>query len=111
MPRPTRSSDSSISRACCLVSAKSRPLPLKEGAAVLRPTISNLQLNGFGFCGGPVNCVRLRNQPKFCRVLEIQLQAEAVFRVERKVDIVAQIRFEGSLRQLHILRCFVADFA
>src|SRR5690348_13224493 len=131
MPRPTRSSDSSISRACCLVSDKIYPLlftaarkkqiprcarndnpktffPARQAA---RPRRRPLQLYGFGFCGSPLNGGCLRNQAELGGVLEIEFQASAVFRVERKVDVVAQVGFERALRQFQVLRGFVADFA
>src|SRR6266700_6048166 len=111
MPMPTRSSDSSISSACCLVSAKVLPfsacLPDQVGTGRRRP----LQLHGFGFCGSPLNRTCLRNETELGSVLEIQLQASAVLRIERKVDIVSQVGFERALRQLQVLRRFVADFA
>src|SRR5215472_8063976 len=58
-----------------------------------------------------MNRARLRNQAELGGVLEIQFEAAAVFRVEREVDVCAQIRFERALRQLQVLRSFVADFA
>src|SRR5215467_1093654 len=136
MPRPTRSSDSSISSACCFVSAKIHSCKLIEpgeaGQASMpryRMTGANisaqsnlrkpagrlkrrpLQLQGFRPCSGPVNRAGLRDQAQFCRVREIQFEAPAVFCIERKIDVVAQVRFERALRQLQVLRRLVADFA
>src|SRR5207302_10194828 len=98
MPMPMRSSDSSISRACCLVSAKIYSLlPLK--------------LYSFGLRGGPVDCACLRDEAELGGVLEIKFEAAAIFRVERKVDVVAQIGFKRALGQFQILSRFIADFA
>src|SRR5947208_7198653 len=95
--------------------AKGRPCNRKAwgpwGAACCPPTTAYSQLHGFGLCGGPVNCTRLRDEAPPGGVLEIPLQAAAVFRIQRKVDVVAQIRLERALRQFQIVRRLVADCA
>src|SRR5215470_5344470 len=123
MPRPIRSSDPSISSACCFVSAKGCPFFVSngssktvEGSSSGKPSQDSffnklLQLHGLGFCGGPAEWFRFRDEAEFRGVLKIKFQPAAVFRIQRKVDVAAQVGFERSLGQFQILGRFIADFA
>src|SRR6266478_2308157 len=69
-----------------------------------------LQLHGFCFRSGPFERLGLRDQAEFCGMSEIQLQAAAIFFIERKIDVIAKIRFDRGLRQSQLARGVKADF-
>jgi hypothetical protein len=69
-----------------------------------------LQLHGLRFCYGPFKRFRLREQAEFCGTREIQFQAAAIFLVKKKVDVVAQVRFERRLRQFEFAGRIKTDF-
>src|SRR5229473_4184567 len=123
MPRPTRSSDSSISRACCFVSAKM--FPYGVSASIVTKTFCELarmisltgaqhaaplQLRSLGFRRGPFERFRSGDQAVFCGIGEIQFQAAPIFRIEREINVVAQVRFERVGRQFHFLLRVEANF-
>src|SRR6266704_2141398 len=59
----------------------------------------------------PLEWFRPWDEAELCRVIEIKFQTAAILRIQRKVDVVAQVGFERALRQFQILRRLVADFA
>jgi len=99
-----------------LLFRQSQDNPLRSFDSIVTNALFNLegaaplQLHGFRFRSGPLDGLGLRNQAEVCGVCEIQFQAVAIFRIQRKIDVVAQVRFEGALWQFQFARRVERNF-
>src|SRR5260370_40037825 len=114
MQTPSRSSDWNISRACCcvmpIVSNLRDHLAANDSRLHFTPQLC-CGASALPFipgrrsgCGCKLDRPGARNQPKFSALAEIEFQAALIGFIERKINVIAQIGFEGARGKIQLQR-------
>src|SRR6266852_2512389 len=106
MPMPTRSSERNISSASCWL------IPIKLLANLGRRTNSSRVARldaGVAGLRGQLERPEARDQPRFGAPPEIHVEPFTILRIERKVDVLAQVALERPGRQVELERRALGD--